>query len=72
MMELTDKNLMPFGRYVGTPMEDVPAGHFFWLWVDNGAEWDRKSLVARYIRRKLETLRMKYPDRVWPDGAWRR
>jgi len=31
MKELTDTDPMPFGKYRGIPMKDVPAKYLFWL-----------------------------------------
>lgn len=28
---MEDQDLMPFGKYKGTPMADVPASYFIWL-----------------------------------------
>jgi uncharacterized protein (DUF3820 family) len=30
-MKLTDKDLMPFGKYRGKTMEKVPAGYLLWV-----------------------------------------
>lgn len=30
--KLTDTDPMPFGKYKGTPMQDVPASYLHWLW----------------------------------------
>lgn len=31
MSNLTDEDLMPFGKFKGTPMEKVPANYLLWL-----------------------------------------
>ena len=30
-MKLEDESIMPFGKYEGKKMEDVPAGYLIWL-----------------------------------------
>lgn len=63
MKELDDLDPMPFGKYRGTPMQDVPARYLHWLWTE-GAK-NEKSQVADYIRRNLNALKMDYPDGIW-------
>jgi hypothetical protein len=62
--ELQDDDPMPFGKYKGTPMQDVPASYLFWLW-NNGMKNDKQSDVADYIRRNLSVLRQEHPDGIW-------
>lgn len=51
-MKLTDESKMPFGKYEGEKMEDVPAGYLMWL-IDN----DKASpVVAEYIRHNIDVL----------------
>jgi uncharacterized protein (DUF3820 family) len=52
MNALNDTDLMPFGKYKGQPMQDVPASYLHWLWV-NGKKDDKQCPVADYIRRNL-------------------
>jgi uncharacterized protein (DUF3820 family) len=62
--ELTDISTMPFGKYKGTPMQDVPASYLHWLWT-NGLENDKHSPVADYVRRSLSALKQEHPDLIW-------
>lgn len=62
--ELQDDDPMPFGKYKGEPMSEVPANYLHWLW-SNGKEHDRKCRVADYIRRNLNVLSSEYPDGIW-------
>ncbi|MCP4493397.1 MAG: hypothetical protein GY820_39735 [Gammaproteobacteria bacterium] len=39
---------MPFGKYKGQPMSDVPVGYFRWLW-RNGLDADTSNPVHNYI-----------------------
>ena len=67
MSDLGDLDLMPWGKYKGTPMQDVPANYLFWLWV-NSRENNRVCSVAKYIRDNLSTLKQEYPDGIWEVG----
>lgn len=61
---LTDRNVMPFGKYKGERMEDVPASYLHWLWT-NGKEHDKLCPVAGYIRENLTHLEREHPDGIW-------
>lgn len=50
---------MPFGKYKGKPLEEIPASYYNWLWT-NGME-KKKDFVACYIRQNLVTLKKEYP-----------
>ena len=63
MPELQDLDPMPFGKYKGTPMQDVPVHYLHYLWT-NGME-NEKSQVADYIRRNLNALKQEDRDRIW-------
>jgi uncharacterized protein (DUF3820 family) len=65
MKELSDTDPMPFGKYKGTPMQDVPASYFHWLWTKGGMSHDKLSDVAQYMRRNLSALKQEYPDGIW-------
>jgi hypothetical protein len=34
MIQLQDTDKMPWGKYKGTPMQDVPASYLHWLWTN--------------------------------------
>lgn len=64
MKQLTDTDLMPFGKYKGTPMQDVPASYLHWLW-SSGKQSDNLCPVADYIRRNLSALKQEHRDGIW-------
>ena len=64
MKKLEDLDLMPFGKYKGKPMQDIPANYLHYLWV-NGMMHDKQSNVADYIKRNLHALKQEHPDGVW-------
>lgn len=61
---LTDLSPMPFGKYKGHRMQDVPASYLHWLWV-NGKEKDPACPVAEYIRKNRTVLEQEHPDGIW-------
>ena len=64
--ELTDQSKMPFGKYEGLRMEDVPVSYLHWLW-GNGMQKER-SPVADYIRKNLNALKAENSDLLWGVG----
>lgn len=52
-MGLSDKDLMPFGKYKGYKMEDVPLDYFKWLLFNDKI---RKGDVLTYIDHKHDVL----------------
>jgi len=65
MKKLTDIDTMPFGKYKGEQMQDVPASYLHWLWTEGSMKNDYASNVAAYIRENLEALKQEYPDGIW-------
>lgn len=63
-LPLQDTDPMPFGRYKGQPMSDVPASYLHWLWT-NGKKEDVQCRVADYIRRNLNALKLEHKDGIW-------
>lgn len=61
---LIDTDSMPFGRYKGTPMQDVPASYLHWLWA-NGKKNEKSCPVADYIIRNMVALKQEHPDGIW-------
>lgn len=55
---------MPFGKYRGQPMQDVPASYLHWLWKE-GKNDDLQCPVADYIRRNLNALKLEHKDGLW-------
>lgn len=52
---LKDTSLMPFGKYEGTPMQDVPPYYLRWL-KENGCS---NQLVANYIHNSWDAIRQE-------------
>lgn len=62
--ELEDDSLMPFGKYKGKQMQEVPANYFHWLW-NNGLKNDKNSPVHKYIVKTYEALKGENGDLIW-------
>ena len=56
---------MPFGKHKGTPMQDVPASYFHWLWTQTDFSATDKSGVADYIKRNFTALKQEHNDGIW-------
>lgn len=61
---MDDLSPMPFGKFKGTPMQDVPVSYLHWLWT-SGKKDDKTCKVADYIRRNIAALKMEDRDRIW-------
>lgn len=53
MERLNDKSLMPFGKYSGTPMANVPADYLLWM---HRTIKNIPVKVKDYITENLEVL----------------
>jgi hypothetical protein len=65
---LLDTDKMPFGKYIGVPMQDVPAQYLHWLWTNVRDPMRNKvkdDPVANYINCNLNALKQEYPDGIW-------
>ena len=52
MDKLEDYSPMPYGKYKGRPMEDVPASYLIWL-VDNKRA---SPAVKEYVKENMDVL----------------
>lgn len=53
MGQLSDNSLMPFGKYRGEKMANVPPEYLLWIFENNKCTPD----VAKYIAENLEVLK---------------
>jgi hypothetical protein len=65
MRILSDTDLMPFGKYKGQPMQDVPADYLHYLWTAGMKSKVQTDSVAEYIHRSLSALKQEQPDKLW-------
>ena len=65
MSKLDDTDPMPFGKYRGTPMQDVPAAYLHFLWRTGMKHNVKTDAVADYIERNLTALKQEYSDGLW-------
>lgn len=60
----TDLTVMPFGKYEGTILQDIPASYLHYLWT-NGLSGDRNNLLHQYVVKNLDALKMEDTDLLW-------
>lgn len=60
MTKLNDDSLMPFGKYKGLQMQEVPVEYLQWYY-HNGSDGN----VKQYIRDSLDALKMENRDLIW-------
>ena len=60
---LLDHDQMPFGKYEGRTMENVPVYYFHWLYVNDKVT--PASPVGDYIERNLSSLKAENHDLIW-------
>ncbi len=56
---LTDASLMPWGKYQGEKMENVPAEYLIWLYDNNKCSGE----VKQYIVANLENLKIEIKNK---------
>ena len=65
MIPLTDNDLMPFGKFKGDKMQDVPGVYLDWL---AGQDWiDKWPAVVEYIERNRAVIdkELKSAGIIW-------
>jgi uncharacterized protein (DUF3820 family) len=62
---LTDTCAMPFGKYKGVPMQDIPASYLHYLWTKGMKKEVGKNSVADYINKSLNSLKLEDKDLIW-------
>lgn len=61
-----DLDKMPFGKFKGTPMQDVPASYLHWFYCNCEAIPGRDSeKLLNYIKHSMSALRSENPDLIW-------
>jgi uncharacterized protein (DUF3820 family) len=65
MIPLTDNDIMPFGKYKGMRMSDIPVEYLHWLWHQGAKNETETRLVPNYIKRCLSALKKENPDLIW-------
>lgn len=61
---INDLDPMPFGKYKGTPMQDVPASYLHWVWHNTTTDNCNGSLYS-YIKFSVSALKDEDPDKLW-------
>lgn len=64
MKALNDDSPMPFGKYKGQPMKQVPTEYLHWYW----SRTERANApLNEYIKRNLAALEDENDDLLWTD-----
>jgi len=61
-IKYTDVTPMPFGKYKGKPLQDVPASYLHWWYTQTNRS---DTSLKLYIEESLDALKEEYPDGVW-------
>lgn len=63
MEKLEDMSPMPFGKYRGTPLQEVPGSYLLWLW-DNGVWNEPRKPIHHYIKESMNALLTENRDYI--------
>ena len=58
MAAFTDKSIMPWGKYKGKKMANVPADYLLWVFENNKCSYD----VALYVRDNMDVLQKQVKE----------
>lgn len=62
--EWDDSTKMPFGKYQGQVLSEIPASYFHWLWF-NGAKDETGTPLHSYIKRNISCFEKENGDLIW-------
>lgn len=65
MKTLTDTDFMPFGKFKGKQMQEVPASYLHYLWNNGMSKEVNTSNVAAYIYENIDALKQENEDLIW-------
>lgn len=60
--EYTDDTPMPFGKWKGERLSDVPVAYFHWLWGERPMH-DRR--LEAYVQKNIPAFKIEDPDLIW-------
>jgi uncharacterized protein (DUF3820 family) len=58
----TENDPMPFGKYKGQKMQDVPANYLCWLWSKRPIT---DAYLENYIHNNINALKKEHKDGIW-------
>lgn len=64
-MTLTDTDKMPFGKYEGTLMQDIPCHYLHWYFGNVNSDAPKQKAVREYILNSLNALKLEDKDLIW-------
>jgi len=59
-MKLTDKSIMPFGKYKGAELANVPASYLLWIYEN----YDLQQNLKDYIEDNWQQIELELHTRV--------
>ena len=62
---MNDDSIMPFGKYRGQKMANVPVNYLHWLWNNCKVGDDNLKDVRNYIYENLHVLKEENDDLIW-------
>ncbi|MEC7753833.1 MAG: DUF3820 family protein [Bacteroidota bacterium] len=63
---MTDTDLMPFGKYKGTAMANVPDDYLMWFWKKNVREYNLGVLTGSWNKQLMAYIEDSFTD--LPEG----
>lgn len=54
---------MPFGKFEGRQIRDVPLEYLYWLWLR--WHWKSDGPLGNYLRHNLEIFKQLTPWEIW-------
>jgi len=61
---LLDTDLMSFGKYNGTPMQDVSANYLAWLWDQDWIKLPKFEKLYNYIYNSKEAIELELGRKI--------
>lgn len=66
MAKLNDSSFMPFGKWTGTRMANVPADYLLWLYDNKKCNAE----VAEYIKENIDVLKKQVEEEKSKESDW--
>lgn len=63
MSILTDQSKMPFGKYKGKTLAEIPDSYFIWLY-DDGVQGDLRVYIEDSVPAIANSIKRKPKDRI--------
>jgi hypothetical protein len=64
-LRMNDKDRIGFGKYNGTPLEEIPASYYHYLWHNGMWKQCDSDPIADYIARNFNVLERENINLIW-------